>query len=70
MLKPGIRPTDASDASLMRLHNWTIATASTTGVEWTDFRGSLWNRDGRWVQGSPTPEWAAYPGIRVAVKTS
>lgn len=66
----GIRPTDASDASLMRLHNWAIATASTTGVEWADFRGSLWNRDGHWVQGSPTPEWAAYPGIRVAVKTS
>ena len=66
----GIRPTDASDASLTRLHIWAIATASTTGVEWADFRGSLWSRDGRWLQGSPTPEWAAYAGIRVAVKTS
>ncbi len=66
----GVKPLDATDVSLQRLQSWAIATASTTGVEWADFRGSLWNRDGHWVQGNPIPEWAEYPGIRVAVKTS
>jgi len=66
----GIRPTDASDASLTRIRNWAIATASATGVEWADFRGSRWNRDGSWLLGSATQQWNEYQGIRVAVKTS
>ena len=66
----GVKPPEASDQTLRKLQAWTIATASTTGVEWADFRGSLWNRDGSWVQGEPTPEWAAYEGILVAVRTS
>lgn len=66
----GVKPADASDQSLRRIHAWAIATASTTGAEWADLHGSLWNRDGSWAQGEPTPEWAAYQGIRVAVKTS
>ena len=66
----GVKPPDATEMSLHRLQSWAIATASMTGVEWADFRGSMWNRDGHWVQGSPTPEWAAYQGIRVAVRTS
>ncbi len=66
----GVKPPDATDQSLKRLQSWAIATASTTGIEWADSRGSLWNRDGSWVQGNHTPEWDAYPGIHVAVKTS
>lgn len=66
----GIRSADASDLALARLQSWAIATASTTGVEWADLHGSLWKRDGTWVQGAPTEQWADYPGIRVAVKTS
>jgi hypothetical protein len=66
----GVKPAEATDQSLKRLQSWAIATASTTGVEWADLRGSRWNRDGSWLQGSPTKQWADYPGIRVAVRTS
>ena len=66
----GVKPPDATDQSLRRIQSWAITTASTTGVEWADFRGSLWSRDGHWVQGNPVPEWADYPGIHVAVRTN
>jgi len=66
----GIRPPDASDQALRSLQAWAIATASTTGVTWADLHGSRWNRDGSWIQGSPTPELAEYPGIWVALTTS
>lgn len=66
----GLRPADASDLALARLQSWAIATASTTGVEWADLHGSQWRRDGEWKTSEPTQQWADYPGIRVAVKTS
>ncbi|NYI42262.1 hypothetical protein [Demequina lutea] len=66
----GIKPTDATDQSLRRLQSWAIATASTTGAEWADLRGSRWTRNGTWQQSNPTQQWANYPGIRVAVRTS
>ena len=66
----GVKPPDATDQSLRRLQAWAIATASTTGAEWADLHGSRWTRDGKWLQATPTPQWAAYPGIRVAVRTS
>lgn len=66
----GVKPSDATDQSLRRLQSWAIATASTTGAEWADLHGSLWTRDGKWLQETPTQQWADYPGIRVAVKTS
>jgi len=65
----GVRPPDASDQSLRRLQAWAIATSSTTGVTWADFRGELWNRDGSRVVGYPTSEWAAYPGVRLGLET-
>jgi hypothetical protein len=66
----GIRPPDTSDQSLRSLEAWVIATASTTGVAWSDLHGSLWERDGNRAEGDPVPEWADYEGIRLAIVTS
>lgn len=66
----GVKVPDPTDQSLKRLQSWAVATASTTGAEWADLRGTRWSRDGSWVQATPTQQWAEYPGIRVAVRTS
>lgn len=66
----GIKVSDPTDQSLKRLQSWAIATASTTSAEWVDLHGTRWNRAGSWVQSSPSQQWADYPGIRVAVRTS
>lgn len=65
----GVKPSAATEQVLRRLHAWTIATASTTGVTWADLDGTLWERDGSRIDGEPIPEWADYPGVRVGLQT-